>query len=97
MNKSIIKSYMVLLETEVYGKAILYLQNVSASMVEESADLPDGTPRKISSAPGIIVEEQVFEPIRRGAIDRPPRSAFDGHHTVPISLQAVPTKIKVTG
>ena len=88
---------MVLLETQVYGKAIRYLQKVQASMAEESADLPDGTSRKDSSAPDIVVEEQVFEPIRRGVFDRPPRSAFDVHHTVPISLQAVPTKIKVTG
>ena len=64
---------------------------------EESVDASGQAKEKTSSNCDIVVEEQIFEPIRRSVLERPLKSVFDARETVPISLRAVPSCVQVVG
>ena len=85
----------MVLETQVYQKAIKYLQNVQVDLMntlkdsQEKSEDDNKEPIESDSAPKIQLEEKVLEPIRRSILGRPVRHVFSAYQTVPISLQAV--------
>jgi hypothetical protein len=81
LNRSIVKSYLVLVETQLYKKAISYLQNGQ----QDSTDKP----------PQPLAEQRLFDPIRRGVLEKPLACAFDDYQTVPISLRAIASEVPV--
>lgn len=110
LNKSIIKSYVVLLESNVYQKAVDYLHDVqdelngdniideeeeenneSAQNKEKTDDEKDEEKEPVS----LTVREHVIRPLRKSVLEKLPQSAFGSYKTVPISLSAVASQIKV--
>jgi len=92
-----VKSYAVVLETQVYDKAIKYLGNVQADLMKTLKVSQDKSkndkeePIESDQAPEIVIEEKIFEPIRRSILNKPLRHVFNPYRTVPISLQAIPS------
>jgi hypothetical protein len=115
LNKSIIKSYVVLLEANVYQKAVDYLYDVQDELngdkdvVEDDAEekednkepaqskeKPDEKPEIEEKEPAsLTVREHVIRPLRKSVLEKLPSSAFGSYKTIPISLSAVASQIKV--
>jgi hypothetical protein len=97
LNQSSVKSYMVGVEVRLYRRSIEYLQKISNSL-ESPPDQGLGAKEKHASkkaTKGFITRQTVYEPLRASALARDPSGCFDPYPTVPLSLSAIPSQLKV--
>lgn len=103
LNKSVVKSYVVALGSQVYSKAVSYIESVLREMLtapgegqaEQAPSLKPDSAAATRKEPSLLTREQVLLPTRWTALSEEPTRVFDNYLTVPISLKAVPSGVQV--